>query len=143
MTNNKLIGIVVWGLSLILSMVIMLCLCEEMTTSFFVTLAFVIFAFVSVLILQLNVWNNVNKGNGANMQFIRYPALVIANVYIVFQLPICIIFALFAKYITSKVAILVNVVILIVFWSLILSSMVGREHIDRVNSRQRDHHIEL
>lgn len=42
-----------------------------------------------------------------------------------------------------KVAIIVNATVLIIAWIAILSSLAGSDHIQKVNSRQKDHHTEL
>lgn len=140
MSKNKKIGIVVWILGLMLSMVLLFCLENGLTATFWITFAFVCAAFVSTMIFQLQIWK---KADIPDEQFLHLPAIAVSYIYIIAQIPICIIFALGSGAIPYKVAILVNAVLLIIAWILALSALAGNDHIQNVNGRQKDHHTEL
>lgn len=140
MSKNKIIGIAISILGLVLSLVFMFCLQKGLTATFWITLAFVCVAFISALVFQLIEWNGKNT---ADEQFLYLPAITVSFVYVVVQFPICIVFALGSEVIPYKVAILVNAVVLVSAWGAALSSLAGNDHIKKVNSRQKDHHTEL
>lgn len=140
MNKNKILGISIWFLGLVLSMVLMFCLEQGMTPTFWITFCFIIVAFVSALFFQMMVW----KSNiSLDSNFIHIPAMIVSSVYVIVQIPIGIIFSLRSSSISVKIAILINATILIIAWIINLMSIVGNEHISKVNDRQRNHHIEL
>lgn len=139
MSNRKL-GIIIWGLCFALAMVLMFCLERGLTTTFWVTLGFVCVAFLSAFVFQILAWKTANT---LDKQVLHFPGILLSNIYALIQLPICIIFSLGSNSIPFKASIIINAIILIVAWVLILASLVGNDHIERVNSRQKDHHVEL
>ncbi len=138
--SNKKLGIIIWGLCFALAMVLMFCLERGLTTTFWVTLGFVCAAFLSALVFQILAWKTANT---LDMQVLHFSRILLSNIYALIQLPICIIFSLGSDSIPFKASIIINAIILIVAWVLILASLVGNDHIERVNSRQKDHHVEL
>lgn len=138
--RNKKLGIIIWGLCFVLALVLLFCLERGLTTTFWVTFGFVCIAFLSALVFQILTWKMTNA---LDKQILHLPGIMLSNVYAFIQLPICIIFALGSNSIPVKVAIIINAIILIVAWGMILSSLVGNDHIERINSRQKDHHVEL
>lgn len=140
MSKDKKIGIAVWALGLILVMVLMFCLEHGMTATFWTMFVFTCVAFVSALIFQLLTWKQINNSD----QQVQYlSGIIIANMYMVLQIPLSLIFSLGSATIPFKVAILINAIILIAAWILALISLSGNEHIEKVNSRQKNHHVEL
>lgn len=140
MNKNKLIGIAIWALGFALSMVFMFCLEQGLTPTFWVTFGFVIVAFLSTLIFQLSVWKS---DNSLNEQFIHIPPMVLSSIYVLVQILLGIVFSLGSSFISVKIAILFNAIIFIVAWGVNILSLAGNDHIRKVNSRQKDHHIEL
>ena len=138
--SNKKLGIIIWGLCFALAMVLMFCLERGLTTTFWVTLGFVCVAFLSALVFQMHVWKTSSK---LDKQFLHFSGILLSNIYALIQLPICIIFSLGSDSIPFKASIIINAIILIVAWVLMLASLVGNNHIERVNSRRKDHHVEL
>ena len=138
--SNKKLGIIIWGLCFALAMVLMFCLERGLTTTFWVTLGFVCVAFLSAFVFQILAWKTANT---LDKQVLHFPGILLSNIYALIQLPICIIFSLGSNSIPFKASIIINAIILIVAWVLILASLVGNDHIERVNSRQKDHHVEL
>ena len=140
MSRNKKIGLAIWALSLILVLVLMFCLETGMTPTFWVTFGFVCVAFVSSLVFQIITWKNSET---LDKQVLHLSGITISSVYALIQIPVGVVFSIGATAISTKPTILVNAVLLIVAWVLILSSLVGNDHIEKVNSRRKDHHIEL
>ena len=138
--SNKKLGIMIWGLCFALAMVLMFCLERGLTTTFWVTLGFVCVAFLSAFVFQILAWKTANT---LDKQVLHFPGILLSNIYALIQLPICIIFSLGSNSISFKASIIINAIILIVAWVLILASLVGNDHIERVNRRQKDHHVEL
>lgn len=140
MSNNKTLGIISWLLGLVLSNILLFCLERELTPTFWVTTAFVWTAFISMLVFQLVVWKNYDK---PDIQFMKIPAISVSMLYIAVQFPICIIFSLGSNVISVKTTIFVNGVLLIIAWGFVIGTLLGNDHIQRVNDRQRNHHTEL
>ena len=140
MSRNKKIGFVIWALSFVLVLILMLCLKTEITPTFYITLVFVCVTFVSSLLFQIIIWKN---SKSLDKQVLHLSVITISNIYVLLQIPIGIIFSIRATYISTKVTILVNAVLLIIIWILMFSSLVGNDHVEKVNNRQKNHHIEL
>ena len=130
--SNKKLGIIIWGLCFVLSMILLFCLERGLTTTFWVTLGFVCAAFLSALVFQILAWKCPNT---LDKQVLHFSGILLSNIYVLIQLPICFIFSLGSNSIPFKVSIFA--------WVLILSSLAGNDHIEKVNSRQKDHHVEL
>ena len=137
---SKKIGIGVWALGLALANLLLFVLEKGMTATFWITFAFVWVAFLSSLIFQLLLANNVRSPDEG---FLHIPAHLVAMAYELVQLPLCVIFALGSAAIPTKAAILVHGILLIAAWAVALLSLAGNDHIKKVNSRQKDHHTEL
>lgn len=140
MSKDKKIGIVIWILSFVLDLVLMFCLEKGETATFWITFGFVCFAFVSMLLFHLVLWKNLTT---TDRLFIHLSPIMVSSVYMIVQIPISIIFSLGSASIPHKATLLVNAIICIVSWIIILSSLVGNDHIEKVNSRQKDRHTEL
>lgn len=121
-------------------MILMFCLTTGMTPTFWLTFGFVCVAFVSSLIFQIISWKNSET---LDKQVLHLSGITISSIYALIQIPIGVVSSLGATAISTKPTILVNAVLLIIAWILILSSLVGNDHIEKVNSRQKNHHIEL
>lgn len=139
MSKDKKIGVIVWLLSFALALVFMFCLVRDETTTFWISFGFVCFAFISTLLFHFVIWNGITKENVIT----RISPIGLSSVYMIIQVPIGIAFSLCSGIIPFKIAILINAVICIIAWIIILSSLIGNDHIDSVNSRQKDHHTEL
>ncbi|MDV4150284.1 hypothetical protein R0131_05510 [Clostridium sp. AL.422] len=140
MKKNRFIGISAWFLILVLANVLLFCLTKEVNGTVIATAIFVEIAFVSSLVFQLLIWR---RNKNIDEQFLNIPSMVVLLGYMVIQIPICIIFALASSIIPYKAAILINAILLIVAWLLVLGSISGNDHIQRVNKRQKDYHVKL
>lgn len=140
MSKDKKLGIFIWLLSFMLAMVLMFCLERGETATFWVAFGFVCFAFVSTLLFHFVLWKEATT---TDKLFIRLSPIAVSSIYMIAQIPIGVIFSLGSASIPYKATLLVNAVVCIISWIFILSSLVGNDHIEKVNSRQKDHHTEL
>lgn len=138
--SNKKLGIIIWVLCFVFAMILMFCLKQGLTTTFWVTFGFVCVAFLSAAIFQMLTWKTTNT---LDKQVLHISGMLLSNIYVLIQLPICIVFSLGSNRIPFKASIITNSIILIVAWVLILSSLIGNDHIEKVNNRQKDHHVKL
>lgn len=138
MKNNKLLGVVLWFLALAAVYLIVFLAARELTAALWISYGFTMFAFASQLVLWLVAWK---KPMNSKQQFLHTPVLTYSLLYLAGQTVLCLIFA-FARA-SAKTAVLVNVLVLIAFWALMVLSLIGKNHIERIDRRQKDHHIEL
>ena len=138
MKNNKLLGVVLWFLALAAVHLIVFLAARELTAALWISYGFTMFAFVSQLVLWLVVWKKPMDGRH---QFLHTPVLSYSLRYLIAQTVLCLIFA-FVR-VSVKTAVLVNGLVLIAFFALMVLSLIGKNHIERVDRRQKDHHIEL
>lgn len=140
MSRNRKLGIVIWAIAFALSVFLTLIIPAHYCSSIFVTLTFDGIAYISVLILWINLFRNTKKPNDT---FYNSPAMTVSTIYLVIQLILCIIIGLMVDTITFKITLILNVVLMAVVWFLILSTIITKDHAQRVDSRQKDHHVEL
>ena len=129
----------IWALGLLLVNVLMYTLSRTITESLKITAVYVWIAFISAFLFQRILWNDARDMDDV---FLRTPALTMAVIYELVQIPVGIISALNAESISIKTAILINTTILVIFWILMMMGMTGNNYIKSMNSRQKDHHIE-
>ena len=135
---KKLLAI--WALSLVLSNVLLFTIASTLTITLWITFAFIVIAYITVLFL----WLHMAKGDKtAEEQFLKLPSLTISLGYLGIQIPLAIVFALGTTAISYRIAILIHAVVLILAWIMIIGGMAGNHHIEKVNSRQKNHHKEL
>lgn len=137
---SKKIAVAVWLLGLALANLLLFVLERGMTPTFWITLAFVWVAFLSGLVFQIYL---AKQSQTPDDRFLHIPAFMVSLIYEIAQIPISIIFALGSAAIPAKAALLIQGVLLIAAWAVALLSLGGNDHIQKVNSRQKDHHTEL
>lgn len=137
---SKKIGMAVWLLGLALANLLLFVLERGMTPTFWITLAFVWVAFLSTLVFQIYL---AKQSQTPDKGFLHIPAFTVSVAYEIAQIPISAIFALGSAVIPAKAALLIQGVLLIAAWAAALLSLGGNDHIQKVNSRQKDHHTEL
>lgn len=140
MSNDRKMGLIVWGLCMLLCTVLIFSLEHGFTRTLIITIMFVCFAFISFFIFQSYIWK---KGRTREGVFLKISSIIVSYFYLLVQIPICIIFSIGSNIISYKIAILVNMVLVVIVWGMILGGLVGNEHIEKVNNRQKNHHIEL
>lgn len=134
---SKKIAVTVWFLGLALANLPLFVLERGMTPTFWITLAFVWAAFLSALVFQIYL---TKQSQTPKDGFLHIPAFMVSLIYAIVQIPISIIFALGSAAIPAKAALLVQGVLLIAAWAVALLSLGGNDHIQKVNSRQKNHH---
>lgn len=137
---SKKIAVAVWLLGLALANLLLFVLERGITPTFWITLAFVWVAFLSALVFQIYL---AKQSQTPDDGFLHIPAFMMSLIYAVAQIPISITFALGSAVIPAKAALLVQGILLIAAWAAALLSLGGNDHIQKVNSRQKDHHTEL
>lgn len=137
---SKKIGVAVWLLGLALANLLLFVLERGMTPTFWITLAFVWVAFLSALVFQIYL---AKQSQPPDKGFLHIPAFAVSLTYKIAQIPISVIFALGSAAIPARVALLVQGILLIAAWAVALLSLGGNNHIQKVNSRQKDHHTNL
>lgn len=139
MKNNKFLGMGLWGVGLLAVHLLIFCIATNFTTAIWVTYGFTLFVFFSQLILWLYLWR---RPLGTKERFYYTPALLISVCHIILQTVLCLVFVLWNSA-SVKVAILFNALLLLVILALLILSFLSKNHIERVDHRQKDHHVEL
>lgn len=139
MKNNKILGVMLWAIGLLIAHLIIFCIPQNYTTVVWVTYGFTLFAFLSQLGLWLGIWR---KSLEPKEVFIYTPVFMFSIGYMLLQLVLCVAFALWSTA-SIKIGFLVNALLLIAVWTLSVLSLIAKNHITRVDSRQKDHHKEL
>lgn len=132
--------VIIYTLIILLSVAVLFLFSKEMTAISWITLGFVVFAYVSVMLFQLNLWKQSTDKDSLSY---RIPGMTALTIYLVIQIPLCLIMGIEASSISVKTGCLVNCIVAVVCWILIISGVTGNDHAERVNSRQKNHHIEL
>lgn len=133
--KNTGLAAILWLLGFAAEAALLLFLTPVYTAATWITLAFTAAAFLS----QALLWQN--GGGDARSRFFRYPGMTVSGGYLLAQLVICCVFARIS--VTVKTAVFVNLLVLLIAWLLIVGAALAREHIEKVDQRQRDHHIKL
>ena len=138
MKNNRLLGIAIWGIGLAVECLLLLCLARTYSAAVWITLGFTLFAFISQIVLWLYVWRNPLNSND---NFLHMPLFTLSLRYMILQVIPCVAFAFWKA--PVQIVVLVNASISVVMWVLLILSMIARNHIENVDSRQKNHHREI
>lgn len=134
MKNNKTLGLIAWGACLVVTNLIMFCVAASYTASFWCTIIFVLIAAVSSLYLQIQSWKPQNR---PTERILHISLLSVAIGYMVIQIPVGVVISLASTEIPLRLAILINGVVLVIAWLIGIAALVGNDHIDKVNQRQK------
>ena len=140
MSKNKTIGIIMWVVLFALSVFLLFIIPNHYSSSIFVALAFDCIAFISLLIIWLKLLKTNSKPNDV---FLATPAILISTIYMIVQFIICIVTAIVNDGISLKLSLIINVILMALMWVLILATLNAKNHANRIDSRQKDHHVEL
>lgn len=140
MVKSRIIGLVVWLLSFALSIVLLLIIPNSYAQSIWVTLIFDVIAFCSQLILWLIVLKQIQEPRKA---FYNYPVLFVSTSYLGIEIVMCLVTAIIGDYLSFKVAIIINFIIMVIAWVVLVLLMPAKSHVERLDLRQKHHHIEL
>ena len=138
MKSSKLLGAALWLIGLVTMHLIALLLPEELTAGRWAVYGFGLLAFFSQLLLWL--WVHRRALSPAE-QFLRIPLLTVSALCLAGQVLLCLLFAFVSA--SLKTAVLVNALFLCAMGAMELLAAVGSRHIQKSDSRQKDHHIEL
>jgi len=134
---KKKYGIIIWFLLMALTLFLVLVIPKQYTPQIWCVVVFDVIAFVS----QLVIWFSKSKSPTEN--FYKYPSMVVSTTYLIVQFLISTIVSFVNETIPFKVVLITNFVLLVVVWVIILSSLMAKDKIESLDSRQKDHHIEL
>lgn len=140
MSRNRKRGIVIWAIAFSLSVFLTLIIPAHYSSNIFTVLVFDVITYVSVLILWINLSKNAKTPDDT---FYSSLVMTVSTAYLAIQLTLCIVVGLLADAISFKMTLILNVVLMAVVWFLILSTIKTKDHAQRVDSRQKDHHSEL
>lgn len=139
MKNNKFLGIVLWVIGLLVAHLLIFCIHQSYTAAVWATYGFTLLAYFSQLALWLYTWR---KSLDAGETFLRTPAFMLSVCYMLLQFVLCVAFTLWSTA-SVKIAFLLNALLLISIWGLLILSEIAKNHIVRVENRQKDHRVEL
>ena len=140
MEKAKVIKYVIWFLAFALSVFMLLVIPNSYSQSIWVTFVFDTIAFVSQLVLWLSIFNRPIGEKGV---FNRYPLMIISSLYLVIEFIFCVIVAIAGPTISFKISLTMNFIILVIAWIILLMLIMAKNHVERTDSRQTDHHVEV
>lgn len=140
MEKYKIIKIIIWFLAFALSIFLLLIIPSNYSQSIWVALVFDTTAFVSQLILWLTAFRGAS---GEKATFNRYPMMMVSIIYLSVELAICIATALMGTSLSFKASLIINFIVMIVAWIILLMMILSKNHIERIDTQQKYHHVEL
>lgn len=140
MINGKKVLLILWGLVFALTLILIFFIPAQITSVTFVFLAFDCIGFIALLILWIKFLQG--KQNAKDV-FGHFPAVVVSCIYLLVLFVLSILCGLTPSLFSVKSSVLINIVIMAIAWISLVALLGTRGHIQRVDSRQRDHHIEL
>lgn len=140
MSRNRKLGIAIWAIAFALSVFLTLIIPAHYSGNIFTVLTFDVIAYIAVLLLWIKLLRNTNVSDDT---FYNSPVMIITTAYLAIQMILCIAVGLMVDTISFKMTLIFNVVLLVVVWFLILSTIITKGYAQRVDSRQKNHHVEL
>ncbi len=140
MGKSIIIKSVIWFLVFAMSVFILVAVPNSYSQSIWVTFVFDVIAFVSQLILWLIIFNKSVEAKGV---FNLYPIMIISSLYLIIEFIICIVTAVMGASISFKTTLIINFIIMVFAWIILLMLFLSKNHVERIDSRQKDHHVEL
>lgn len=139
MKNTKIFNVISWSIGLIITQVLLFMIPSNPGRIQIVTSIFTILTFIS----QAVFWKKYNSSGTRCEKYYNMPILVISSIDILIQILLCLVAAWVGNVFTLKTIFLINLIVFAVYWEVIAVLLIGKEHIRKVDSRQREHHIEL
>lgn len=138
MRNNKVLGVALWAIALLAIHIIIFAIPDAYTPAIWITYGFDLFAFIS----QLALWLWILRGEvSAAERFLHTPTLTISVAYLLLQFVLSLIFAFVLA--SAKAAVLVHGFLSIIMCAALVLTFISKNAIERVDKRQKDHHIKL
>lgn len=138
MRNNKILGVLLWVIALLAVHLVIFVIPDTYTMAIWITYGFTLFAFLSQLILWIWIWH---KEVSASEQFLHTPTLTVSVSYLALQFALDLLFSLISS--SMKVTILVNAALAVILGSMLVGSLIAKHSIQRLDRRQKNHHVEL
>ena len=140
MKKGKLLGTILLLLIMALSVFLLLIIPKEYGPAIWITLCFDVIAFGSQLLLLLILFKGENDPKEV---FYRTPSMVVSTIYLCIQFCICIVTGIFGASMNTKLILSINFIVMIMAWIVLVPMLFSKDHIQKVDSRQKDHHIQL
>lgn len=134
---KKYYGLIIWGLLLILTLFLALIIPKEYTAQIWTILVFDVIAFLS----QFITW--FAKAKSSKETFYKYPSMTMSSIYLILQFGISTLTAIINTGMPFELLLIIEAILLVIMWILILSTLMAKDKIESLDSRQKDHHIEL
>lgn len=134
---KKYYGLIIWGLLLALTLFLALIIPKEYTAQIWTILVFDAIAFLS----QFITW--FAKVKSSKEIFYKYPSMTMSSIYLILQFVISTLTAIINTGMPFKLLLIIEVLLLVIMWVLIFSTLMAKDKIESLDSRQKDHHIEL
>lgn len=134
---KKYYGLIIWGLLLVLTLFLTLIIPKEYTAQIWAVVVFDVFTFVS----QFIIW--FAKAKTSKETFYKYPAMAVSSVYLILQFIISTLAAIINVGIPFKMILIIEVVLLVIMWILILTTLMAKDKIECFDSKQKNRHIKL
>lgn len=134
---KKYYGIIIWLLLMVLTLFLVFIITNQYTKQIWTVVVFDVIAFGS----QLLIWFMKNKDVKETVR--KYPAIIVSTLYFVLQFVISTVVAIVNEAIPFKLVLIINFVLLVIMWVIILSTLMAKDKIGILDSRQKDHHTEL
>lgn len=136
MKNNKILGLVAWALGLAFSLFLIFFIPNDLTGAIYA----VAVCTVLVYLFHLTLWLALQKGK---VEFQNLPSLTLSVFFLLVQTIWAIIVAFAVAVISVKMVVMVNILLIIIQAFAIVLALVSKNHIESVDSRQKDHHVKL
>ncbi len=140
MIKSKRAMFFVWLIAFVLSVFLLLIIPDHYNTSLFIVMAFDGVAFVS----QLFLWRSLlKKAEAAEDTFFNAPVLTVSLIYLLIQFLLSVIKGIAIDAISAKTTLIINGLVLSIAWIIITLLLETKNHAQRVDSRQKDHHVDF
>jgi hypothetical protein len=140
MSKKQKMGVLVWLVLFVLSVFFILIIPSRYTSGVIMTLIFTLIAYASTLGLWISLLKKMAISSDA---FYYSSSITVSILYLIIQLLVCVLQGLLVDVISLKTTVILNVLLMTIMWFLILSTIILKNHSKQVDSRQKNHHIEL
>lgn len=130
----------IWGIAFAISVFLTLIVPSHYSAGIITSLVFDVIAYIAVLILWISL---IRKTKFPTDILYGTPVMVVSVVYLVIQMALGIVSGLLVDVISFKFTLILNIVLMVVVWFLILSTIIAKNYIQHIDSRQKDYHVKL
>lgn len=134
---KKNFGVIIWILVLALTLFLTLIIPNQYTKQIWTVIIFDVISFVA----QFLIWFMSTKS--AKETFYKYPAMTVTTTYGILQFVLSLIVAIVNTGMNFKLELILNFVLMVIMLVLILLTLMGKDKIESLDSRQKNHHTEL